>query len=49
MHEFSPEDACRWDAWQRANARSAQRSDRRCRIVGIVMCTATLVALAIAM
>ena len=33
MHEFTSEQAARWDAWQQANAVSARRSDRVARFV----------------
>ena len=48
MHEFSPDETRRWDTWQRANAVRAKRSDRICRMAGVMVFTATLVALAIA-
>jgi len=48
MHEFSPDEAHRWDAWQRANALSARHSDRICRLLGAALFATTLFALAIA-
>jgi type IV secretory pathway component VirB8 len=48
MHEFSPDEARRWDAWQRANVRSERRRDHLCRVVGAAVFAALLVALAIA-
>jgi hypothetical protein len=48
MHEFSPDEARRWDAWQRANALSARRTDRIRRGVGVIVLAAALVALALA-
>jgi hypothetical protein len=49
MHEFTAEQANRWDAWQHANAISARRSDRVARLFGFTMLAATLTALAVAM
>ena len=48
MHEFTPEQACRWDAWQNANAVSARRSDRVARLFAFTMLTATLMVVAVA-
>jgi hypothetical protein len=47
MHEFSPDETRRWDAWQRAYAISARRSDLACRAGAIALMTAALVALVI--
>jgi hypothetical protein len=44
MHEFTLDQARRWDAWQRASALSAQRCDRMCRVCGMGMLAATLIA-----
>jgi hypothetical protein len=45
MHEFTPEEARRWDAWQRAGALSARRSDRICRLAGTTIFLAIAMAL----
>jgi hypothetical protein len=49
MHEFTAEQAIRWDDWQNANAISARRSDRVARLFGLTMMAATLAAVAVAM
>jgi hypothetical protein len=49
MAEFTPDEARRWAAWERANAESARRTDRIVRVVGITMVAATLIALAVAL
>ena len=49
MHEFTPEQAVRWDAWQNANAVSTRRSDRVARLFGVTMLAATLTAVVVAM
>ena len=48
MHEFSPEEARRWDAWQRGSARSARRTDRIVQVVRLLVFAAVLVALSVA-
>ena len=45
---FTPEQARRWDAWQRANAESAHRSDRICQTVAAVLFLALLIATVVA-
>ncbi len=37
MPIFTPEQARRWDEWQRASALSAQRGDRLRRVLGITV------------
>jgi hypothetical protein len=49
QHEFSPDEARRWDVWQHANVVSVRRSDRIARLLGITMLAATLTAVAVAM
>ena len=49
MHEFTPEQTARWNAWQQANAVSARRSDRAARWVGATMLAAALAAVVIAL
>jgi type IV secretory pathway component VirB8 len=49
QHEFSPDEARRWDAWQQAKAASARRSDRIAHLFGVTMLAATLTAVAVAM
>ena len=49
MHEFTPEQAIRWDVWQHANAVSARRSDRVVRLFGLTLLAGTLAAVAVAM
>jgi len=49
MYEFSPDEERRWNAWQRANALSARRSDLICRAVSVIMLAATLSALVVAL
>ena len=49
MHEFTPEQTARWDAWQRANAVSARRSDRAARLLGMTLLAATLAMTVVAM
>ena len=47
MPEFSPDEARRWDAWQRANAITARRSERFLRDAGIALLSGLLIVLAI--
>lgn len=49
MHQFTPEQAVRWDAWQSANALSARRSDGIARLFGFTMLAAILTGLAVAL
>lgn len=49
MHQFTPEQAVRWDAWQSANAVSARRSDGIARLFGFTMLAAILTGLAVAL
>ena len=49
MHEYSPDEARRWDDWRHAYAVSARRSDIIARAFGMSVLTATLIALAVAM
>lgn len=49
MHDFTPEQAGRWDAWQQANAVSARHSDRVARLFGLALMAATLTGVAVAM
>ncbi|HTM04562.1 MAG TPA: hypothetical protein VL173_13720 [Vicinamibacterales bacterium] len=44
---FSLEQTHRWEAWQRASAVSARRSDRICRAVAAALFLALLVAAAV--
>lgn len=48
MSEFSPDEARRWDAWQRANAISARRSDRFVQYVGVTLLAAAVLAVTLA-
>lgn len=49
MREFTLEQATRWDAWQHANAVSAERSDRLARLFAVSMLVASLAAVGVAM
>jgi hypothetical protein len=48
MHEFTPDESRRWDAWQQSHAISIRRNDRVARLFGLTMLTATLIALFVA-
>jgi hypothetical protein len=49
MHEFTPEQAARWDAWQHAYRISARRSDLIARVFGVTLLASTFTAVAVAM
>jgi hypothetical protein len=46
--DFTPEQAGRWDAWQRANALSARRGDRISRAIGATISLVLLIAVGVA-
>jgi hypothetical protein len=48
VHDFTPEQAGRWDAWQQGNAVSARHSDRVARLFSATLMAATLTAIAVA-
>lgn len=49
VHQFTAEQARRWDAWQQANAVAARHTDRVARLFCAAAMAATLVAIAAAM
>jgi hypothetical protein len=49
MHEFTPDEARRWNAWQQANAVSARRGGRLAGLFGLAMLTAMFAAVALAL
>lgn len=49
MHDFTPDESRRWDAWRQTNAVSAQRTDRIVRGIAIVLFAMMLIGLGIAL
>ena len=48
-HEFSPDEARRWDAWQTATAIGARRGDLIAQMFGLFMLAAVLTVCAVAL
>ena len=48
LDDFTPEQTLRWDAWQRAYAISAQRTDHVVRLLSLVVLAAMVTAVVIA-
>ncbi len=48
-HDFTPDESRRWDAWRRANATGAHRTDGIVRGIAIVLFAMMLIGLGVAL